>query len=94
MTPKELWNDVKDRVNQIETSYDYDYDCYATYRICLRHIMDDEEIETVSKSLTELEELKRDVNRYFELRGKYLTDISEVNYYVELEERLLKVGKE
>ncbi len=60
----------------------------------------DTEIGFVSKALTELEELKRDVNRYFELQGmwkwerlKEWTDEIEAEYEM-LRGKLKKVGNE
>ena len=54
------------------------------------------DISEVEQALIELEELKRDVKRYFELRSlpddKYTTEVS--RECVRLELKLWKVGKE
>lgn len=58
----------------------------------------EEECNIVGKALTELEELKRDVKRYFELEeqakhGNGIDDI-EANEFTRLHIKLSKVGKE
>ena len=44
-------------------------------------------------ALTELEELKRDVKRYFELENK-LRELHEIDEYYDLYDKLEKVGDE
>jgi hypothetical protein len=54
-----------------------------------------EEFDTIKKSLTELEELKRDVKRYFELDYKLEFDSEEEAIeWRSLYYKLLKVGNE
>jgi hypothetical protein len=53
--------------------------------------------EYIAQSLTEHEELKLDVKRYFETRNKLKTILpsaKDITEFWELEEKLLKVGKE
>ena len=58
----------------------------------------DTEIDIVAKALTELEELKRDVKRYFELVEKTMSYVilgreDECDEVERLKDKLLKVGK-
>ena len=48
---------------------------------------------SVYKSLTELEELKRDVKRFFELKNN-ITNREEMDEFWEIDKKLSKVGKE
>ena len=50
-----------------------------------------EEFDSIDKSLTELEELKRDVKRYFEL-DETDCDVPEVQEWRELRDKLSEVG--
>ena len=55
----------------------------------------DEELDIINQALTELEELKRDVKRYFELDYKLEFDSEEEAIeWRSLYYKLLKVGKE
>jgi hypothetical protein len=50
--------------------------------------------EIIEQSLTELEELKRDVKRYFELDNKHGCTLRDIDEWLDLERKLMKVGKE
>ena len=49
--------------------------------------------ENIRQALTELEELKRDVKRYFELEQKHC-ELHEIDEYYDLYEKLSKAGNE
>ena len=51
------------------------------------------ESPSLREALTELEELKRDVKRYFELENK-LRELHEMDEYYDLYDKLSKVGNE
>lgn len=51
-------------------------------------------LERAKKEHTELEALKRDVKRYFELDNKHGCTLREIDEWLNLERKLMKVGKE
>ena len=57
-------------------------------------LMQTEEYKEVIDALTELEELKRDVKRYFELEGNYQKGSHGYHEMEYIKSKLSKVGKE
>ena len=51
-------------------------------------------VQNLLKALTELEELKRDVKRYFELEGNYQKSSHEYHEMEYIKNKLMEVGKE
>ena len=84
MTAKEALNSIK----EIFIHNEYGESRGSTYDLGISLC------ETIEKSLTELEELKRDVARYFELRhSPEGVDVFE-NEFIKLYNKLSKVGQE
>jgi hypothetical protein len=83
MTPKEA----------LEIIYSYQsWDCYNDEP----NLLSDVELEALNvlkNALTELEELKRDVARFMELKNN-ITNREEMDEFWEIDNKLSKVGKE
>lgn len=97
MTPKEAFNDITHELRQRHMDMYTDYD-KESVSLVIDEMNKRETI--VDQALTELEELKRDVSRYFELweqaREKWGNglDDKETHEYTKLHLKLMKVGKE
>ena len=91
MTPKEALESIgKGTKTIVKIGYGKDNTSYL--ETCT--IKDTKEYTVVSKALTELEELKRDVKRYFDLGHIEEPSTEQFEEYLKLTDKLLKVGNE
>ena len=85
MTPKEAFKAKVRRAHKVYTNEDGVQMCEMEFRKYL----------VMEQALTELEELKRDVKRYFELENQdTFNSQAEYDEYGDLVDKLMKVGKE
>lgn len=95
MTPKEALEYLKNRVTTLSLNHKIGSRDIAKAEV--KDIVmgiESHVIPTFEHALTEFEELKRDVARYFEIYHNDLWGEGEFDEYVELQNKLSKVGKE
>ena len=91
MTPKKAFKRIE---SVIELADDSANNYTATGRELEEAIIRiNDDMKLVRKALTELEELKRDVKRFFELDAG-CCELHEIEEYYDLRDKLMKVGKE